>query len=548
MKKRHYIIVVSACLVWLTQCSGFALSEPIAFRSRIQLTPMVEEDDDSSTWDIRQMEEMKLAEIEDESLKKVAQGESFSEWKEFDDEYLSFRYPDHPDIKLEVKRPEDEINIMGGPLKSSRETFLKSYRLALGEHTYALLMFDKTDRFDDTICFCGAVVYTKYLFHNGALFRFDFLKNGAIKKVQMVSNGFRVVFFEWTHLPITQEVYLKLAMGIRLKSGPCDEAKMRKAVFDQYGLIGRLGFLEKGMTREQIQSLLGKPDESSETSIKYIQTIDRRQTTIAIPLEDDTFTGFRGQFRNNITLPAKRGSADWIVETVRPDLFQVNATRPSLSQQEIDYIFKRFLEIGPTVEGWKWNRLCMAMHELGKEGHKNDSILPLVRRRFLEADVSQDFATWLLHEYDPEGSRELFAKRIRLILDETKPVPETVKEEDWLFGIWNDLHNLLCFLGKSHPKREALILEALDHPHPEVRHAASFFWNCVPEEEAQSRFLRWLEDKDPNTRRLASEAFAEGLGSPKVIPVLKKRLSLETDEEVRGNLRSALDRIEQGEE
>ena len=58
-------------------------------------------------------------------------------------------------MALDVKGPEDGIPIMGGVVGTTENTFFRRYSLSLGEHTYALLMLDRREGFDDGICLCG---------------------------------------------------------------------------------------------------------------------------------------------------------------------------------------------------------------------------------------------------------------------------------------------------------------------------------------------------------------------------------------------------------
>jgi hypothetical protein len=259
-------------------------------RSRIQLLPRRSGDANPP-----------LSERNEDPVAARANG-LVAEWKTFQDDHVIFRYPDDPGIRLEVKLPRDRITIGGNPVRSTEIDFVRAYRLANGKRTYGLLLLAETSEFDDSICFCGAVVYQKYLFRNGALYRFDFLKNGLVKKAQIVGDDLRVVLFEWTHMRMTQEDYIKLALSVNLSTIPCDQVAMRKTIFDKYGFDGRLGFLEKGMSRDEVLALLGTPQTKTASSLTYVHTEDRWQTTIVIDFHGGTFTGFSKDFRKCIEL------------------------------------------------------------------------------------------------------------------------------------------------------------------------------------------------------------------------------------------------------
>ena len=483
---------------------------------------------------------------EDPLLARVAKRRDFDHRKRYEDEILSFEYPDDSSITLEIKGPKDAMPISGFPVRSEGYSFSKAYRLAVGEHTYCLLMVEKTDLFDDSICFCGEEVFQKYLFHNGALYRFSFLAGGQVKKIQVLGDGVRVVLLEWTHSDMSQQVYVKTALSIRLKAPVSDQTAMMRRIGDAYGGIG---FLELGMNRQQSVDLLGQPNQENETSLTYVQTDGRWRTTTTIPLRNGVFQGFGATWQKSEELPAERGTVDWIVDTVerkRDHRVFDPTVQPLPSNADVDYIFERFLEIGPKAKGDDWNLLCRAIYGLHKAGQVDKRVLPVVRKRFLEPGINQHYAAWLLDEYDSEGSRDLFAQRIRLTLNEARKRVGTKPEEDESPGFdpAGDLHNLLSFLGRSHPNYVPFILEAMDHPCADIRGNAYFFWDCLPKDKAKSYLLKGLEDTNDQVRQWASGAFAKSFGSKADIPVLRKRVAVESDEYTLNNLKTAISRLE----
>ena len=56
----------------------------------------------------------------------------------------------------------------------------------------------------------------KYLEHHGLLYRFSLFDNGMVKKIQMLGDGLRLVLFEWTHMPISQQVYVQIALSVQV--------------------------------------------------------------------------------------------------------------------------------------------------------------------------------------------------------------------------------------------------------------------------------------------------------------------------------------------
>ena len=144
----------------------------------------------------------------------------FAEWVRYEDEFVSFSYPKDVRVSLEIKSPGDPIPILGSPVSSSENSFFRCYRLTFKGATYCLLLLDRTNDFDDGVCFCGHVAYEKYLEHHGSLYRFSLFDNGVFKKIQMLGDGLRLVLFEWTHMPISQQVYAQIALSVRFRQPP----------------------------------------------------------------------------------------------------------------------------------------------------------------------------------------------------------------------------------------------------------------------------------------------------------------------------------------
>ena len=72
----------------------------------------------------------------------------------YEDEFVSFAYPKDARVSLEMKLPGDPIPIYGSPVSSSENDFFRCYRLTFNGTTYCLLLSDRTNDFDDGVCFC----------------------------------------------------------------------------------------------------------------------------------------------------------------------------------------------------------------------------------------------------------------------------------------------------------------------------------------------------------------------------------------------------------
>ncbi len=540
-----------ASVVFMTLVGYRRGPTPGSIRWRIQLLPRK-----GRAW-LHPVSRHSLKELGHGALVRVAARRSFPKWKTYEDEYLSFSYPDNPLIRLETKVPGDRIPIMGQPMRTNRITFFRAYRLALGPRTYCLLLLDRNDDFDDSVCLCGPVVYEKYVFHNGALCRFSFLPTGEVKRFQLLCNGLRLVLFELTHLPMHEDVYLDIALSLKMRNGPCDAEQMKKAVLAKYDFEGRLGFLEKGMTRSDVVDLLGPPSREDRGILHYVTTkpydggfgTRKYERTTRLDLHKGSFAGFGKNWLRWRELPPERGTPEWILEkaeykerTERPKDYDLGPLKPN----EVKYVFDRIAELLPEASPGHWAALCSAAYKLHRQGLKDDRVLPLVRARYLEKDLSTFDASWILHLCDPEGSQDLFERRIRLTLDEArKRAAAENKKEQFLTSTTDmDFSNLLGFLEEAHPERVELIAEAMDHPHSQIRSDAYWFWDSVPTEVARPRLIRGLTDPDGWIRERSASAFAKGFGTPEDIAFLRQCRAKETNKRIQKGLDYAVKRLE----
>jgi hypothetical protein len=157
-------------------------------------------------------------------------------------------------------------------------------------------------------------------------------------------------------------------------------------------------------------------------------------------------------------------------------------------------------------------------------------------------------ASWILNLYDPEGSQDLFAKRIRLTLDEArKPAASRGKKEESLPFTFHEsltFTNLLSFLGEAHPQRVELIAEAMDHPDSGIRLDAYWHWDSLPAEVARPRLIRGLTDPGGGVQGRCASAFAESFGTPDDIALLRECRAKEPNKRIRKELDDAIKRLE----
>ncbi|UDQ97344.1 hypothetical protein AAEX28_09975 [Lentisphaerota bacterium WC36G] len=159
----------------------------------------------------------KLQAFKDEKLRAVAAKKSFVNWKTFEDEFISFSYPDRPDIKLEIKQQGDEISTSGGEVGVFNNSFFKGYRLAIGGHTYFALHLDRDLNYLDSgwSCECGAIELNYIINNCGTLLCFDLMGDGNVKLIQAMSDDLRIATSMSTHAPVSQEVFLEIGTSIK---------------------------------------------------------------------------------------------------------------------------------------------------------------------------------------------------------------------------------------------------------------------------------------------------------------------------------------------
>lgn len=537
MKKFFLFIFVVGHLVTFYPEGDMAASEPLfaesqTFRqfesicSKIQLIPISSDNSDG-----RQAgQEQRI----------------YNYWQQYDDPYVSFFYPAHPNTSIDVSG-DDEI--------PPERFFSRTYQIRFPDDVSYRLELSNISIFEPGIDQCGFLqsAYDKYLFHNAAIYRISFLENGDIGKIQLLCKDLRMLMFP--PVQIDQKLSLKIALGIQLKDTPYNSQEMQQYITERYGFEGRLGLLEKGMPRKGIIALLGPPTYATSEVLTYIVQERRRDFTSGelmrelmaqLHLEQGILREFSPGWLTSRMLPPQRGSLYWIREKIfgRPPIIHKKKDYDlgPLTETDIPYIFDRFTELALQVSGRDWNRLCSAIFELHNRGYNDPRILPLVRNRFLEPNIDFGYALWILRELEPDHSQELFIKKVYQLMEQAKIAVKDRKESEEEMFIGNDnLYNLLSFIES--PEREALILIGMDHPHKEVRAEAYRFWYRLPVASGLPKLEKGLTDPLVAVRRESARAFARRYGTTKHLPLLRQQLRQEPSENVRRLLQQAIQRL-----
>jgi len=231
-------------------------------------------------------------------IQKVA---TFLKWKTFEDDRVKFRYPDHPSISLDIKR-----NDVSPPSDSDRAStintsYKRSYSLVVGGKTYMEIRFHEATWMDDDTCFCGEIIYDRYLIREGNLYRFSFLKNGVMKSMQVLGDREKLMTFESTHLPIHPSVYRQISRSIELiHKGTWNPADCEKRVME-YGPHRFIGWFDESTPASEVEAKLGKSTRTEADGTKvweYPKTEDGYRWTekLILPFKEGKLVQFDSSF------------------------------------------------------------------------------------------------------------------------------------------------------------------------------------------------------------------------------------------------------------
>lgn len=474
-------------------------------------------------------------------------------WYKYDDSYLSFLYPAYPNMKVDVS---------GNSESFVEELFTRTYHVNFQNNIFCRLQMRNVPVFEDEVDCCGLLqsVYEKYFLHNRMLYRISFLEDGRIGKIQILCDNFHVALHP-PALPcnnvrkvivpltsITQELYLKFALGIQLKNCSYSQQDIRVMIYERYGFKGLLGLLEKGMSKQNIISVLGKPQYEKDDILTYIAHEKRWGFTVRLHLEHDALMEFRPHWFTSRRLPPQRGTIDWMSETLGLQTI-VEKDREyhlaPLNKNDIPYIFDRFVELAFQVSAEDWNRLCSVIYELYERGYHDRRVLPIIRERFLEPGPDFDAALEILYIHDREYSGNLLIKKAEQFLEIAKQVANDNHEyaETLIVG-HRTFRDLLSYIESIHPKEfERLVLMGMDHPHELIQMEAYHFWPNLSARDALPRLEKGLTHPSPWVRQESARGFIKCYGAAEHLPLLRQQLEQESDEEVRKLLQIASKRL-----
>lgn len=536
MSQRH--LILQGFFVVAT-AFGFAADQPVP-RDRYLLIEDGRNSDTKSPLGSWVFEETGVK--KDSELGRLFLMKTIAKWKVFEDERVRFSYPDHPGITVKAadRRAPVGTRVYGGPVGSVGRKSSRYYTIGADEATWAVIMLQSEPWLDEGVCLCGAVSLRVYVPHEGCLRAYDLLEDGQLKKMQVQGDGVRLQVFEWTHLPMSQESYLRLTESVSLKNAGAKSAAEWSATFHKQSKDrDPAGWLTPGMREQEVVALLGQPDSRQKDTLVFKETDEDQEwlTTTRIPLPGGVFRSLPKRWRVAKEIPPTSGTLRWALKLVDDD-------ERKLSKAELAQLETSCLDGLKSCPASQWNQWCQVARRLTDNADwKEPTLGPLIASRFLDKEVIINWAAGLLGDLNPPGTQELVRKRLRFVLDGSTQ-PEIMRDKYLHFSPYGDFHNLVCQI-KPKEQRLPFIREAIAHPHRAVRWSAYLGWvEDLPPDEAISAALKGLDDEDESVRQQAAEAFEKEMGSKQNIPALKKHVASEKDERTRESLAKAIQRLE----
>lgn len=484
-----------------------------------------------------------VAERAEGVVAEIAKTESFEKWKVFEDDKVKFSYPDHELISVEVRRTES-VPVDGDRVSTVDTSFSRAYRVTANGETLLVMMLRQAEWLDDGVCFCGAVVYERYLVRNGHLYRFSFLKNGVLKKMQALGDGERVMMFEWTHLPIHPAVYRQIALSLEMKKeGSWTETDCRKRILDHYGLIAMVGWFDEGTTDKAVKKVFGRPTriEVDGTHVwEYPKNEGGYRWTerLSMPFSDGKLIRFDSGYYDSAwnNREAIEGGIPWMMEVAEP--YAKPRVRGGKAKKMPEGLKNELLALFLKKAQEKdsdFNSLCQVLEILVEQGVQDEKALNIVRKRF--AAEGGHYAAWVLHEAGHPEDVMLIVDKIKDLYRDSNNNPERD------LGL-SDLHNWLAFIPDDDERYPDLLREGLRNPNTDVREQAYYFLNSAPFSlnERKSFIHTGLRDSSARVRYWSARYYDKKNMSESDWELLRKAAKNEKDERTLKEMQEVLEK------
>ena len=463
---------------------------------------------------------------------KIAKMKSFDKWKIFEDAEIKFIYPDHKAISVDVKY--NDLKPLDKKHANIDKNFTREYHITADGKTLLLITLQKADWLDDEVCFCGPIVYMHYLEHNGNLYRFSFLEDGNLKKMQILGgNDERIMLSEWTHSFIHPEVYRHIAKSLEFKkSASWSKDYCIKQVKEHYGESAVFGFFNKGTSVNSVEKIFGKPDKIKNDGRyiwEYTKTENGYQWTeqLTLTFKNGKLQEFGSDYYTVSEEKAIKGSIPWMVETA--ESYENDDKTRKMPENLKKELLALFLEKAQDKKN-DFDSLCQVLWTLLKQGVKDEEALKIVRKHF--KSKGGHHAAWVLHEAGHPEDIDLFVDKIKQLYSKGKANPEAPAEDDFdEFSNFFDLDNWLCFIPKGDKRYANLLREGLQSPNANIRETAYYFLNSAPfsSEECRNFAHIGLQDSSNRVRYWSIGFYKEKDLTQKDLELLRKLAKQEKD-------------------
>lgn len=541
-----HLLVLLAVLLTAAACAGVRAAEWSRKEFEREVLVIQQSSGEYGPGGVGQLErqsEHKLTEAERQVFARSDDGA----WKWFEDEFIRFEVPDEPLLKIEPIEPQarKRIQIVGDAASSADNRYARAYRMTVNGLPYGVVLLREADWFDEGLCLCGPIMIKRLVLKEDTLQEFSLLPEGRVKKVQALGTKHRAVLFEWTHSAITQEVYARIGASMRLVKGSEKtreewiELTRKKRPENPTALIG---WLQPGAAEAEITALLGEASRRESKRLVYEKDEwdddgSGVRRTISLPLKKGRLSVLPENYLSYEDLPPRKGSLEWAKRVIRPDRNGDEVSK--IDPVTVQMIFAQFKKQAPsTTDSSQWNSWCQVMHDLAKMGHRDETVAPLVRERFLSTDLEQHYAGWVLKEYRNAETEELYRKRLKIVLKDCTGPKAGIKTdpgESW---------NLLKFMEMKEAASLDLLREALKHPNDTVRADGYGSGTDLPPAEARKAARHAIETEEKEHNLIMATYLIRDTGTAGDVDWLNAAKGRYTTPELKKRWQEAIDEIQ----
>lgn len=473
-------------------------------------------------------------------LLEFAERVTFEGWKSHIDDEFGFYYPDFPGVRVESVGTTDPIPVLAPAMLPPENNVAKKYRITAGDTgSLCVISIAHTTEFDDAERAPFPEVFHRYVQSGGGLLRTSFTADGLVRRAELLGQGIRISLLDWPHLAVHQDIYLRIAAGLRLPRPHGKWIEFKNTAIQRYGLEGKLGFLNHGITEGEIISNLGQPvaRDPERGTLQYFRSSRDKNIFYTLPMRGGLFAGFDENWRKiSRTIPVE-GSLRWMCEKTdycAGPAGGIGYDLGALTNADVQNIFDRIVELAPSAGADDWATISQTVYNLSQHGLRDQRLIDIARVKLESKAFDPVHGLLALEACGSDLAKAAIAEHITREFASAKISTETL----------DHYYTLIAFLGKPHPASVQLIDRALRHESGRVRELGFKYCSWLPEKFALPHLEAGLHDPSTEVRRRCASAFANSHGDPeRHAEMLNICLTQETDEEVKLLLQEALQRF-----